>query len=279
MTYLFKPYDGEVKNDIGNPITISKNTEPNSSENPLAVEWVYGDGSTIIPWEVQVARGKIAGVQGLSISGYQAEIPITWVPIWGLPTAYTYLPTAQQVRIWSNSSSDTNVHITITGLDASYNVISENVILTNNSTGVLSTQNFFRINSININALPMNVGTIYAGNSSKSITLATIEPGAGRSQMGIYTVPAGNTFYLTQVNVYTNQVGSQTGLYRSSTTNANGVNNTILTFPFIDSYSSLKVVPRPYAEKTDIQWQAQSSQGTSRVGFQVEGYLISNSAL
>jgi hypothetical protein len=62
-------FDGEIKNDAGNPIPISKNTDPNSSDNPLAVEWVYGDGATIIPWQVQVARGKIAGITGLSISG------------------------------------------------------------------------------------------------------------------------------------------------------------------------------------------------------------------
>ena len=80
---------------------------------------------------------------------------------------------------------------------------------------------------------------------------------------------------MTQVNVYTNQVGSQTGLYRSYTTSgATGVTNIILTFPFVDNYSSRKVVPRPYPPKTDIQWQCQSSNGTSKMGIQIEGYLI-----
>lgn len=252
----------EIKNDVGNAIPVS---------------WQYGSGASLIPWEVQVARGKIAGVQGLSISGYQAAVPDSWVPIWGLPTSYTYFPAAQQVRVWSSSASDINVPVTVTGLNSLYAPISETVILNNGTIGVLTTQTFFRVNSLNIGQDPMNVGIIYAGNTGKTITLSTIEAGAGRSQMSIYTVPAGYTFYLTQVNVYTNQVGSQTGLYRSYTTTSTGIINIILTFPFIDNYVSRKVVPRPYAEKTDIQWQAQSSQGTSRMGFQVEGYLIANS--
>lgn len=35
MTYLFKPDDGEIKNDAGNPIPVSANTTVNSSSNPI----------------------------------------------------------------------------------------------------------------------------------------------------------------------------------------------------------------------------------------------------
>jgi len=252
----------EIKNDVGNAIPVS---------------WQYGSGASIIPWEVQVARGKISGVTGLSISGYSADVGTSWVPIWHTNTAYTYFPSAQQVRVWSDSASDTNLSIQVNGLDASYNLLSETVLLNNGVTGVLTTGNFLRVNSIIITADPTNVGNISAGNSGKTIILSSIAAGAGRSQQTTYTVPAGYTFYLTQVNVYTNQVGSQTGLYRSWTKSFAGVINIILTFPFVDQYNSRKVVPRAYPEKTDIQWQAQSSQGTSRVGAQIEGYLIANS--
>ena len=40
-------------------------------------------------------------------------------------------------------------------------------------------------------------------------------------------------------------------------------------------YNSLKVVPRPYPEKTDIQWQVSSANNVA-IGGQIEGYLISN---
>ena len=41
MTYLFKPdepFDGEIKNDTGNPIPVSKNTTVNSDDNPIFVK-------------------------------------------------------------------------------------------------------------------------------------------------------------------------------------------------------------------------------------------------
>lgn len=229
------------------------------------------------PFELQVAQGLIAGTTGLSISGYQDAVPTSWVPIWHNATAYTFPASAQQMRVWSSSGSDTDVSVLINGLDSSYNILTETVVLTNGATGVLTSNSFYRINGISLTRTPMNVGSISIGNSGKTEEYCVIEAGAGRSQQSIYSVPNGYTFYLTQVNVYTNQVGSQTGVYRSYTTSgATGVTNIILTFPFVDNYSSRKVVPRPYAGKTDIQWQCQSSNNTSRVGIQIEGYLIAN---
>ena len=270
-------FDGEIKNDTGNPIPISKNTTPNGPSNGIAVEWAYGSGSTIIPWEIQVGRGKISGVSGIALSGYQPAVPTSWVPLWEYATPYVYFTAAEPVRIWSESASDTNVSVLVSGLDANYLPITETVVLTNGITGVLTTQSFLRVNNLSLTRLPMNIGNISASNTGKTITLATIMPDAGRSQMSIYTVPAGYTFFLSQVNILTNQTGSQTALFRSYSRDVNGVQSTILTFPFVAVYNSVKIVTRPYAEKTDIQWQVQSSQGTSRIGGQIEGYLIANS--
>lgn len=227
------------------------------------------------PFELAVARGKITGVTGLSISGYNAAVDSNWQPIWEIGGSYTYFSSAQQVRVWSDNASDTNVSILISGLDSTYTPITETVVLTNGSTGVLSTQSFLRINALSTSGAVNAIGTIRVGNSGKTITLAAIVDGAGRSQMSIYTVPSGYTFYLTQVNLYTNQNGSQYLNYRSYTQNPSGLTTKILQFPLTTDYSSVKVVPRPYAEKTDIQWQASASV-SSQVGLQIEGYLISN---
>lgn len=232
------------------------------------------------PWNLQVAMGMIPGVTGLNISGYNPQVGTDFVPLWDNSTGlYTYFPSAQPVRVWSSNGSDTDITVSVTGLDSNYAVVTETIHLTNGVTGVLGITDFLRVNSASIIKTPMNAGIIHVGNSDKTITLTTIEIGAGRSQMTIYTVPAGYTFYLTQSNWYTNQTGSQTALYRSWTRNSAGVINIILTFPLQQQYNSVKVVPRPYIEKTDIQWQCQSSSGTSRVGGQIEGYLISNSLL
>jgi hypothetical protein len=231
---------------------------------------------TSAPWNVQVARGLVTGVTGLSISGYNADIGTSYVPLWHSNSTYTYLNTATQLTVWSESASDTNVSVLVSGLDADYLPITETVTLTNGVTGVQTTKSFLRVNNMNLTRTPMNVGVIHAGNNGKTTTLCAIEAGAGRSQQTIYTVPAGYTFYLTQSNWFTNNTGQNTGLYRSWTKSSAGVINIVLTFPFPTNYNSLKVVPRPYLEKTDIQWQVASKSGGAGVGGQIEGYLIQN---
>lgn len=227
-------------------------------------------------FNLAVAQGKVPGVTGLSISGYRLSTNTAFLPAWEDGT-YVYFPTAQEVRVWSESASDTNVSVRIDGLDANYVQQTETVVLTNGSTGILTTKQFLRINSISLTRAPNNVGLIHAGSSDKTITLAyigTVNGGsAGRSQMTVYTVPAGYTFYLTQSNWYINS--SQPASYRSWTQRPDGLINVVLTFPILDQYNSLKVVPRPYLEKTDIQWQASVQQNTA-IGGQIEGYLIAN---
>jgi hypothetical protein len=231
---------------------------------------------TSAPWNLQVARGLVTGVTGLSISGYRVSTGTGFYPSWEDGT-YVYFPTAQVVRVWSASASDTNVSILINGLDANYVQQTETVVLTNGTTGVLTTKQFLRVNSISLTRTPQNVGTIHAGSSDKTITLAYIgivtNQSAGRSQMTVYTVPAGYTFYLTQSNWY--QSANQPAVYRSWTQTSTGLINIVLTFPIQDNYNSTKVVPRPYPEKTDIQWQASVNNGNG-IGGQIEGYLISN---
>ena len=227
-------------------------------------------------FNLAVAQGKVPGVTSLSISGYRLSTTTAFLPAWEDGT-YVYFPAAEVVRVWSESASDTNVSVRIDGLDANYVQQTETVVLTNGTTGVLTTKQFLRINSISLTRAPNNVGLIHAGNSDKTITLAyigtTANNSTGRSQMTVYTVPAGYTFYLTQSNWYINS--SQPASYRSWTRRPDGLINVVLTFPILDQYNSLKVVPRAYLEKTDIQWQASVQQNTA-VGGQIEGYLIAN---
>lgn len=227
------------------------------------------------PFELQVARGQIRGHQSLNISGYQASVTSQFIPIWENATAYTYPTSAMQMTLYSSSASDTNVSILINGLDANYDQISENLILTNGTTGVNTVNSYFRINSIAVTGTMNPVGTISLSNSAKTIDYAKIAIGVGRSSMTIYTVPRGHTFYLAKVNCYTHSSNNQLTTYRAYTVNFNGIVNAVLQAPFTDVYISDKSVPRPYLEKTDIQWQCTSTL-TSSVGLQIEAILIKN---
>lgn len=255
--------------------------EPNTNDLTMAMGYNAGGQPAIrgLDFNIAVAQGRVPGVTGLSISGYRQSSSTAFQPAWE-DGAYVYFPSAQVVRVWSDSASDTNVSVLINGLDANYVQQTETVVLTNGTTGVLTTKQFLRINSISLTRAPNNVGLLHAGSSDKTITLAyigtTANNSAGRSQMTIYTVPAGYTFYLTQSNWFIN--ASQPAAYRSWTQSPDGLINIVLTFPILDQYNSTKIVARPYAEKTDIQWQASVPQNTA-IGGQIEGYLISNTYL
>ncbi len=255
--------------------------ESNLWELHKALEYNSGGQPSLrsLDFNLAVAQGRVPGVTGLSISGYSASVGSTFIPAW-YDGQYVYFPSAQVVRIWSESASDTNVSVLISGLDSNYVQQTETVVLTNGITGVLSTKQFLRINTIRLTRVPQNEGIIHAGSSDKAITLAYIGNinggSAGVSQMTVYTVPAGYTFYLTQSNWYT--AGSQPCLYRSWTRTPTGLVNIVLSFPLTATYNSLKVVPRPYPEKTDIQWQVSATNNVA-IGGQIEGYLISNTYL
>ena len=267
-----------VHADEPNLLNLHKSMQYNTDGQP-ELRVTFGQTVSNANWNLQVAMGNVTGVAGLSISGYNADVGTTYIPLWHSSTSYTYLNSATQLTVWSDSASDTDVSVLISGLDANYIPITETVVLTNGLTGVTTTKSFFRVNSMALTRTPMNVGVIHCGNSGKTQVLCAIEAGTGRSQQTIYTVPAGYTFFLTQSNWFSNNTGNNTGLYRSWTQQPNGVINIILTFPFPVNYNSLKVVPRPYYEKTDIQWQVASASGSAKVGGQVEGYLIRNDVI
>jgi len=240
-----------------------------------------------LPSYMQVSRGLVTGASVVNIYGYQAALPnssgATYYPVWENTTAYTYPGSATTMLLWSSSGSDTNVSVLINGLDSSYNQISETLVLTNGTTGVTTVNNYLRINGIQVTGSVNAVGTLNLGNAGKTVQYAEIVAGNGKSQMMIYTVPNGYTFYLTRSNAYSSLTGN-TALnysnYRVYTQSSTGLVQILLQAPFVTSYQTLRVAPRAYTQKTDIQWQISGNpaSGTSSVGIGVEGILISNTA-
>jgi hypothetical protein len=114
-------------------------------------------------------------------------------------TDYVF-PTSATTMTLTGGSGDTAT-ITIVGLDANYNVLTENLVL-NGATGVTTVNSYFRINS-------MFVATGSATNPSNTVTLTNggvtyaqintatvngVTGSVGTTQMAVYTVPAGTTF-------------------------------------------------------------------------------------
>ena len=231
------------------------------------------------PFDLQVARGQVDGHSTVNIYGFQASVTTSNIPIWEVAGAYAYPASATVMHLASsvNTGEDlSGTTILIQGLDANYAQISESVALTGTTVAV-TTKEFLRINSMSVTA-GAPTGTITLKNTGNTVTYAQINPTIGRSQMSIYTVPAGYTFYLSRVDAYTSANGSSSDWvqYRNVQTSSSGVTTLTQQAPFTNTYHAQRVMPRAFAEKTDIQLQAKTSANTYAVSIAGEGYLIKN---
>lgn len=228
------------------------------------------------PFELQVARGQIAFHTTVNIYGYQTAVATSFIPVWENATTYTYPVAATQMNL-AGTAGDTAT-ITIVGLNASYEPISENVVL-NGATPVTTTKSYLRINSmfVAVGSATNPANTVTLKDLTNTTIYAQINAGVGRTQAAIYTVPAGYTYYLQRVNIYTSLNGNDYVTYRNRTASPAGVVTLTQQAPFAVSYEAMRVYPRPFVEKTDIQLQCKVQSGTGAVAIAQEGVLIANS--
>ena len=244
-------------------------------------------GGAYEPFDLQVARGQILGHSIVSVFGYNGNItsstaPTTApIPMWENATAYTFPTSAATLTVVSTSASDnTSASILISGLDASYNPLSETLFL-NGTSSVTTVNSYYRVNSVVMvsagTSQVTNVGTITLKQGTNIV--AQINPKVGKNQASIYSVPNGYTLYLTVVEVNSdNTLGSGNGMYYNVQQTVNGVQFNVLT----QGFSSVYVIDRtsapfPYVQKSDVQWQIATTSSTAILsGAIIIGKLIQN---
>jgi hypothetical protein len=252
------------------------NLVTNLQATPYPIESITKMGRTE-EMNLQIARGQIMGHSTLNIYGYQPAVTTSFIPLWENATTYTYPGSAINMHL-AGSVGDT-AQILIQGLDANYVQISETLTL-NGATAVTTANKYFRINSMSVavGSATNPSGAVTLKDVTDTTTYAKINTGVGRTQAGIYTVPAGYTFYLSRVDGYTSDNGNNTNYvnYRNVSVSAAGVVTVSQQSPFTQFYHAQRVMPRPFAEKTDLQIQCSTSAGTAVVSVSWEGYLIQN---
>jgi hypothetical protein len=239
---------------------------------------------TFEPWELQVARGQIPYHTAINLFGNTVSLGSTaYGPLWegltGAGGTYTYPASAVVMTLVSTSTSDTAVTIRVWGLGAGYVAQTEDVAL-NGTTNVNTTKSFLRINKLE--TLSGNAaGTVTAKNGGT--TYAQITAGNADTQMSIYTVPAGFTFYQTYYQADTN-TSVTSGAYVKLRTylvdnGAGGVTHNALQTAFVQQLSIPLQYPQPFPEKSDIQYQMLGAGGAGAVAnIYVGGILIKDDA-
>jgi hypothetical protein len=246
--------------------------------------WSITQNGRYEPFELQVARGQITWHEPLNLFGNTTALGSTaFGPLWegltGAGGAYAYPGSAVVMTLASSSASDTAVVIRVIGLGAGYVLQTEDVAL-NGTTGVLTTKSFLRINKME--TLSGNaVGNVTAVNGA--VTYAKITAGNGDTQMSLYTVPAGYTFYQTYYQADTN-TSVTSGAYVKLRTYlvdnaAGGVIHALNQTAFVQQLSIPLSYPIAFDEKSDIQYQLLGAGGAGAVAnIYVGGILIKNDA-
>jgi hypothetical protein len=250
---------------------------------------------TIEPFDLQVSRNQITAHQPVIIFGFSNSIGNTTTPqtIWeGANNAtqnnYVFPTVSAPLVLVSTNASDVG-SVFVGGLDTNFNVVSEYITLTG-TTPVTTVKSYFRINTLYYTN-GGNIGTIKATQGSTTV-YGYISPGVGQSQMAVYTVPNGYTFY-EQAIQSNSTLASQAVLFQEqraynieSTTILNGYNithnkNTIEygISPFSTGFFNIPFnAPYPLTQGTDLQWQAKTNGGgiNGSVSVFINGVLVKN---
>jgi hypothetical protein len=171
--------------------------------------WSITQSGRYEPFELQVSRGQISWHETLFQFGINSAVGTSFETLWTASSVYSYLSAASVLTISSSSATDASAGtgartVRINGLDANYNEISETVSL-NGQTAVNTVNSYLRVFALQVMTAGSGgeaVGVIYAGTGTvtsgvPAVVYAEIPVGYGKSQMALWTVPAGYTAYIT----------------------------------------------------------------------------------
>jgi hypothetical protein len=240
------------------------------------------------PFELQVSRGQVPYHASQNIFGY-GTTPATaglFRTVWeNMATTDYVFPSSATTMTLTGGSGDTAT-ITIVGLDANFNVLTENLVL-NGATGVPTVNAYYRINSMFVATgsptNPSNVITLTNGGVTyaqiNTAVFNGVTSSVGTSQMAVYTVPVGTTFHGFRYGAYSSFNGNTANYttYRAMINLSSGVQRIILQTPFNTNYEVQRHFPFPYVAGTDLRFQVASSAATAAVvSINIGGVLVTN---
>ena len=219
---------------------------------------------------LELSKGNIPNHIGINKYGSNTDIDTTTDPetIWSTGGLYTFLSSAGTVAVVSSDANDDDGDtgartISIEGLDANYDQITETVTL--NGTGSVNTTthtDWLRVNRayvVSAGSSEKNEGIITM--SVGGTTVATIPAEKGQTQMAIYTVPNGYNAYITNLfGAIVKGTGAATNAdvqFYSRKNNVIRLQQEIsLDSAGTSEFNKTYAIPLAFEEKTDIYAEA-----------------------
>ena len=226
--------------------------------------------------------------------GYNLDIGLTEETVWAVGGEFdqSTVTSAQTLSIVSTSANDTNGGtgawlVAVFGLDADYNEQSELAIALNGTNAVTSSLSYRAVNRVAVaysGSTKGNVGNITLKQSTSQITLAYIAATDSITQQMIYTVPAGYSGYLQDINIIATKAGggqSPVIEFEVYTWNPTSATKYLVKKLFLDvSKETNLVIPQTTAnltgEKVTIFFNAKSDTASSKAFCSFSMLLMKN---
>ena len=243
--------------------------------------------------DLAIARGFTKGHRALYKFGYNPDVNGEEETVWSQGGNMTYPTSAVTMFVSSTSVNDANGgtganSIIIQGLDENYDEIEETVLL-NGQTQVATQLAYLRVYRAFVTLAGTggtSGGTIYIGSSGatggvpNTTIYANLHLG-NQTQIAAYTVPAGYTLYLDDVN-FTAAL-SQANKTATCSFVSRTFGSNVFRTRFINVLQSNQLIakfeyPQPFPEKTDLECRVITNTSNNAIGASFQGVLIKNTA-
>lgn len=254
---------------------------------PKLVQEKYPDS------DLAIAQGKYGSYGSQTVIHQSGENPTSAdgadEEVWSGDAAYPAYPaTALMVELamGANQAGMVGQEIEINGLDADWGLSTEVIALdgTDTSTPVTLETPLIRVNSMRVLADVVTDQTVLLQNAANNVNYGVIVAGHNKSQMAMYSVPLGYTFYMT---------GYSYGYYKVAAQDPNGVEFHIWTADRVNSYefeiqtdnATPKQAPdqyipfKPYfkvTQKHDIKMTGTAEGAAAHTHASISGILVAN---
>lgn len=238
---------------------------------------------------LDISRDVMTGYDSEFKFGRNEGVGATEEVVWDGGGTYTFLETAEYLKVVSDSTADDSAGtgartLIIYGLDSDY--VEQSEIIQMDGTDTVQTVNKYLRTfravvltaGVNDPIDDANKGTIKMLSDSTLTLQAQIEEHNGQTLMAVYTVPVGKTGYVTGVSFAVGE-GKQClfkGKFRNGSSSSFAFSVKFVLDLFQTSFYGTLVVPLKVPEKTDIVVTAQSTAAGTDAGASFGIILLDN---
>lgn len=255
--------------DGGNSITVDGTVNANILGTPAV---------TVEPFNIRVSKGLVSGHTFIHKFGAVPSMSNTTTgTVWDKnDTLYPWseFDSAGTVTVRRGNASDDGKTITIEGLDANYNPVSEDITISGNTT--TGSTNFIRVFRAYVSNGSNNNADVEIEKNGTDV--AIILEDRAQTLMGIYTIPAGKTGYLIKGNASISDNDAVTGdMYiRYFGETAFRIGHTFEVSGSGGEYDKTFPFPIPIPEKSDIDVRLTTRSNNVRATVSFDILLVDN---